>query len=262
MEESYSTQRLLELRKFTRAIADLLRTQMREYLSTLAPLFRPRNVLGNYAEGGAYEASRTGEKAFKELQESYQTIEQSKLYRLPSEFKTPLEVINTQLEMTPVEYTHVATSRSGNENKTVIVTSPLKWSLTYGGFGPGHFREILNSGNRASDDLQQFVLHYLMMHSVVTKQAGVCRIMEALHFPVNIEYSREFGDLPLTYVSASISTVRPPDEVLIESTEVSGMNAFKEIVQLENDKRLTDTLKEQPLASTNSHHVRTSCVTS
>src|SRR5438046_1302144 len=92
MEESYSTQRLLELRKFTRAIADLLRTQMREYLSTLAPLFRPRNVLGNYAEGGAYEASRTGEKAFKELQELYQIVAQSKLYRLPLELKTPLEV--------------------------------------------------------------------------------------------------------------------------------------------------------------------------
>ena len=101
MGESYSTQRLLELRKFTRAIVDLLRRQMREYLSTLAPLFRPRNVLGDYAEGGAYEASRIGEKAFKELQELYQTIAQSKLYRLPSEFKTPVEVINTQLEMTP-----------------------------------------------------------------------------------------------------------------------------------------------------------------
>src|SRR5437660_7910335 len=108
MAEAYSTQRLLTRRKLTRAIADLLRKQMREYLSTLAPLFRTRNVLGNYAEGGAYEASRTGEKAFKELQELYQTIAQSKLYRLPSEFKTPLEVINPQLEMTPFECTHVA----------------------------------------------------------------------------------------------------------------------------------------------------------
>src|SRR5437773_11465612 len=99
MEESYSTQRLLELRKFTRAIADLLRTQMREYLSTLAPLFRPRNVLGNYAEGGAYEALRTGEKASKDLQELYQTIADSKSYLLPSEFNSPLDVINTVLKM-------------------------------------------------------------------------------------------------------------------------------------------------------------------
>src|SRR5205823_12704878 len=122
MAEAYSTQRLLELRKCTRAIADLLRTQMREYLSTLAPLFRPRNVLGNYAEGGAYEASRTGEKAYEELQELYQIIAQSKLYRLTLELKTPLEVVNPQWEMTPVEYTHVAAS--GNEQKWTTITSP------------------------------------------------------------------------------------------------------------------------------------------
>jgi hypothetical protein len=244
--EDYSTQGLLSLRKLTRAIADLLRNQMREYLSTLAPLFRPRAVLGNYAEGGTYEASRTGEKAFKELQDLYQKLAQAEAYHLPSELKTPLEVISTQLEMTPVEYTHVATS--GNDKKTVRVTSPLKWSLTYAGFSPGRLREVLNSNDRTTDELQQFVLHYLMMHSVVTKQTGVARIMEALHFPLSVEYSDEFGGVPLTFVSASISTVRPPDQVIIESTEVSGMNAFEELVQVEDVAKLDDPLKEQLLA--------------
>jgi hypothetical protein len=255
MDESYSTRHLLELRKSTRAIADLLRYQMREYLSTLAPLFRPRSVLGNYAEGGAYEASITGEKSFKELQELYQKIATSKLYSLPSEFKTPMEVINTQLEMTPVEYTHVATS--GNDRKTVVVTSPLKWALTYVGFGPGRLRQVLNNANRTSDDLQQLVLHHLMMHSVVTKQPGLSRIMEALRFPLSSEYSPEFGDLPLTFVTSTISTVRPPDQVLVESTEVSGMNAFEELAQLEGIEKLRDGLKEQLLGIAKSYREAT-----
>jgi hypothetical protein len=251
MEEPYSTQRLLALRKSTRAIADILRSQMKEYLSTLAPLFRPRNVLGNYAEGGAYEATRTGEKAFKELQEVYQTIAKSKLYRLPTDLKTPLEVINPQLEMTPVEYTHVATS--GGESKTVLVTSPFKWVLTYGGFGPARFREVLHSKDRTTDVLQQFVLHYLMMHTVVNKQPGLSYIMEALHFPLSIERSEEFGDLPVTYVTSSISTLRPPDEVMMESTEVSGMNAFEEIVQIDDVTKLRDPLREKLLEISRSH---------
>ncbi|HAF13953.1 MAG TPA: hypothetical protein DHU55_02330 [Blastocatellia bacterium] len=250
MEELYNTEHLLALRKSTRAIADLLRNQMKVYLSTLAPLFRPRNVLGNYAQGGTYEASRTGEKPFKELQELYQSIAQSKLYQLPSELKTPLEVINTQLEMTPVEYMYVA--NSGGDNKSIVVTSPLKWALTYRGFGPGRFREVIDSADRSTDQLQQFVLHYLMMHSVVAKQPGLSRILEDLHFPVNVEYSPEFGDLPLTYVASSISTIRPPDEVLVESTEVSGTNAFEEIVQLEDIPKLRDPLKEQLLEITKS----------
>ena len=251
MEESFSTQRLLALRKVTRAMSELLRGQMKDYLSTLSPLFRPRHVLGNYVGSGAYEASRTGEKAFRELQELYQTIATSKIYRLHTELKTPLEVINPQLEMTPVEYTHLATS--GSESKTVVISQPLKWVLTYGGFGPGRLQELINSEHRTSDQLQQFVLHYLMMHTVVTRQPGLLKIMGALHFPLTIERSEPFGDLPIIYITSSISTVRPPDDLLVESTEVSGMNTFEEVVQLEDVVKIRDPLKEQLLEITSSH---------
>jgi len=248
MEQEYSTQRLLALRKATRSIADLLRSEMKEYLSTLAPLFSPRSVLGNYAERGTYEAASIGEKAFRELQELYQKIAQSKQYQLPSELKTPLEVINTQLEMTPVEYAHVVANDGAS--KSITVTSPLKWALTYRGFGLSRFREILQHRDRTSDEVQQFVLHYLMMNTVVTKQPGLARILEGLHFPLSVEYLTEFGEVPLTYISSSISTVRPPDGVLLESSEVSGMDAFEEIVQLEDIPRLRDHLKEQLLEIT------------
>jgi hypothetical protein len=246
MEESFSTERLLTLRKLTRSVSDLMRSQMKEYLSTLAPLFRPRHVLGNYAGGGAYESSRTGEKAFKDLQELYQTIAQSKIYRLSTELKTPLEVINPQLEMTPVEYNHLATNDRG-DSKSVTITSPLKWVLTYAGFGPARLRELIGSPHRTSDQLQQFVLHYLMMHTIVSKQPGLSHIMENLHFPLSIERLAAYGDLPITYIGSSISTLRPPDALLIESTEISGMNAFEEVVQLEDLSKLRDPLKEQLL---------------
>lgn len=248
MEEHYNTQHLLALRKSTRAIADLLRSQMKEYVSSLAPLFHPRNVLGSYVEGGSYETSRTGEKAFKDLQVLYAKIARSKIYSLPPELKTPLEIINTQLEMTPVEYEHMA--KSGGAQKAISITSPLKWALTYKGFGPGRLREVLKTSDRKTDELQQFVLHYLMIHAVVSKQSGLSRILDALHFPLTIEYADDFGELPLTYIAASISTVRPPDEVLVESTDVSGMDAFEELVQMQDIAKLRDPLKEELLEIT------------
>lgn len=243
MEERYTTEHLLSLRKVTRAIADLLRGQMKEYLSTLAPLFHPRVVLSSYVEGPAYDAARTGEKAFKELQEAYQAIAKSRLYHLPAEFKTPLEVINPKLEMTPVEYTHLV---KGTDNtKSVTVTSPLKWALTYAGFGPARLRSLLKESRRTSDELQQFVLHYLMMHSVVTKQPGLSSMLEALRFPLISEQSEEFGVLPLTYISSTISTVRLPDAVIAESTEISGMDAVEEVVNTADIAKLRDPLKER-----------------
>jgi hypothetical protein len=245
MEEHYTTERLLTLRKLTRATADLLRAQMKEYLSTLAPLFRPKMVFGNYVEGESYESSRLGEKAYTELRELYENIAQSRQYNLPRELKTPLEVISSQLEMTPVEYKHTASSEK--QNKTVLVTSPLKWALSYAGFSPTRLRALLADRSRKGDDLQQCLLHSLMMHSVITKQTGLNQILEALHFPLSVERSAEFGDLPICYISSSISTIRLPDAVIIESTEISGMDAFEEVVNVADVARLRDPLKERLL---------------
>jgi hypothetical protein len=47
-----SIQSLLVLRKLTRAIADVVRAQMTEYLSTLTPLLKPSALLGDYIQGG------------------------------------------------------------------------------------------------------------------------------------------------------------------------------------------------------------------
>jgi hypothetical protein len=248
--ERYDTARLLALRKLTRAMADLLRSQMKEFLSTLAPLFHPKGVLSTYVEGSAFDVGRTGEKAFKELQEQYQLIAKSRLYNLPLEFKTPLEVINPQLEMTPVVYTHVVTS--GDRSKPITVTSPLKWALNFGGFGPSRLKALLEA-KRSNDDLQQLVLHYLMMNTVISKQSGIRHMLEALHFPLVTEKMDEFGDLPLTFICSSISTTLLPDDVISESTEISGMDAFEEIVNIEDVEKLRDPLKQQLTELLKSH---------
>lgn len=243
MEERYSTERLLALRKLTRAIADLLRGQLKDHISTLAPLLHPKNVLGNYVGGQTYEVSKPGEKAFNELRERYQAIVQSRRFNLPADFKSPLEVINPQLEMTPVEYEYAATG--GGHSKTVRITSPLKWALSYAGFSPPKLAAIVKDHRSGSDDLQQLVLHSLMMATVVSRQTGICQILEALHFPLSIDSPEALGDLPVCYIASSVSTKRPPDDVIIESTEISGMDVFEEIVNIEDVARLRDPLKEK-----------------
>lgn len=243
MEERNSTERLLVLRKLTRAIADLLRGQLKDHISTLAPLMHPKSVLGNYVGSQAYEVSRTGEKAFNELRERYQALVQSRDFNLPPDFKSPLEVINPKLEMTPVEYDYVATG--DGQSKTVRITSPFKWALSYAGFAPARLSALLADRRSSGDDLQQFVLHSLMMASVVSRQTGISQILETLHFPVSVDTSEKSGHLPVCYICSSISTQRPPDNVIIESTEISGMDVFEEIVNIEDVPRLRDPLKEK-----------------
>lgn len=247
----YTTERLLALRKLTRAVSDFLRSQMKEYLGTLAPLLRPQVVLGGYTHGSIKDPVKGADQAFKELQSLYESVASAKPFSLTQELKPPLDMVSSALDMSVMEYSYSA--KTERENKTVIISSPLKWALTYTGFSPARLTDLLSSRARDANELQSFLIHYLVMHIVVSKQAGIRNMFGALHFPIATAHSPEFGELPITTISSSISTVRPPDSVIVESTEVSGTEAFEEIVDIEDIARMRDPLKERLAELLKSH---------
>jgi hypothetical protein len=244
MAEDFSTQRLLALRKLTRAMADLLRGQAKEYLATMGPLFRPRGILGGYTEANPRETVPGAEKAFKELQTLHETIAGSKLFGLPKELNPPIELTSSTLEITPLEYAHSA-QIEGGAAKNVAVTAPLRWVLGYTGFMPRRFKELLAERNRNTAQVQEFLLHFLVLQIVIARQPGLKKIFDALHLPLSTGKLPEFGDLPIAFLSGPVGTVRPPDNVIIESTELSGTDAFEEVVSLEDVAKLRNPFKDQ-----------------
>ena len=251
MGEHDSTQKLLALRKLTRAIADPLREQLKEYVSTLAPQLRPTSVFGEYVQGSTKVAVKGADRAFKDLQDLYQSIAGTKPFSLSKELKAPFEILSSVPELTPVEYSYAA--RGDKETKTITITSPLKWALTYSGFAPARLRTMMANRERDFNDLPSFLLHYLVMHLVMTKQQGITNILEALQFPLILDRSPEFGNLPMTCITSTVSTLRPPDEVVIQSTEISGMDVFEEVVKVEDIVRMRNPLKERLLDVIKSH---------
>ncbi|HXN45911.1 MAG TPA: hypothetical protein VN893_04680 [Bryobacteraceae bacterium] len=232
-EETYSLQRLLVLRKITRAVSDTLRGQIRDTLGTLNSLLRPRAAFGDPGHG-------TGtERAFNDLVSLYQTIAAAKPFLLTQEISRPVEIASTTLELLPVEYSYEA------GGKTVVVTSPLRWVVTYSGFSPTRLKELLGSRTPPERELFQFAVQYAAVSILFGPRGGVPKILEALRFPLTVGKLPEFGELPVTTVSAPISTVLPPDSVVVESTEFSGKDVFEEIVSLDEIPRLRDPLKEQ-----------------
>ena len=139
---------------------------------------------------------------------------------------------------------HVA--RLGPDHKQVVITSPLKWVLSYTGYGVEPLRRLLSDPNRPRSEVKQFIVHPLLMH-VVTSQPGLAKIFESLHFPIRVERFPDLGELPITIVTASIATLRPPDAVIIESTEIAGRDAFEEVLDLDGLGRMRSPLQEQLL---------------
>src|SRR5438128_4495538 len=133
MAEEFTTQRLLALRKLTRGMADLLRGQAKDYLTTLGPLFRPRSILGGYTESNPRETVPGAERAFKELQGLHESVAGGKPFGLPKELNPPIELTSSTLEMTPFEYAH---STQGAAANAVAVTGPSRWVLNYTGSNP------------------------------------------------------------------------------------------------------------------------------
>jgi hypothetical protein len=236
-----SIQSLLVLRKLTRAITDAVRVQMTEYLKTLTPLLRPKAVLGEYVQGGPKEPSRKADKAFGDLQTLYAAVAVGKPYNLARELSPPLSFTTLGLEITPLDYYHVA--QSGAESRKIKVRCPLTWVLTSTDFPHTRLQEVLDAKARSVEELQRFVLHYLVLHLAATSEPGLMQVFEALHFPLTTTKSREFGELPITRIGIGISTARPSDALMIESAELTGMDAFEEVVKVEDIARLENPLK-------------------
>lgn len=253
MAEVLSTQKLLELRRVTRNVADLLRGELKQGLMTLMPLFQPRTLLGHYVQGAGKEPARGGDRVFKDLVGAYEAVSGTKPFSLPRDLKPPLPIDSNALEFVPFEYAHTVKGRKAS--KTVTVTSPLRWVLSYAGFGPDRLREVLASGDTSGATIQEHVLHQLVLH-VAFQQKGVSALFEALRFPTSTEHFPDLGGLPISVVSAAVPTVRPPDETIIESTEISGSDAFEEIVDVAAVRELSDPMREKLLAALDARETR------
>jgi hypothetical protein len=250
-DEGWSTKRLIVLRRATRAIADLLHGQLKEYLSALSPLFRPTIVLGEYVQGGAKEISAAALKAFQDLQTVYGTAAVAKPFGLTKDLKPPVEIVRSALDLTRMPYPY--TVKTSGETKTVMITPPLKWVLAYSDFSPGHLKQLLADPHRTDTEASRFVLHYAVLQVVTARQAGALQMLSTLHFDLSSLRMPEFGELPITCITSSVPTIRPPDEVIIESVEVSGQDAFEELVDVEAIANIQDPFKEQLIKLLKSH---------
>jgi hypothetical protein len=242
MSDRDSTQSLLALRKLTRAIADAVRTQISEHIATLAPLFRPNTVLGDHIVGGIKESTRRADQALKEVQALHETVAPARPFNLRRELTVPINFAAAGLEITPVDYVHAV--QSGSDVRRIMVRRPLTWILSYTGYAPTRLPELLDPRVRG-EELQRFIVSHLLLHAVVKNQRGLAQIFENLRLPLITTKTPELGDLPVTQIGIAVSTFRPSDAVVLESAELTGIDAFEEVVNVDDIGRLTDPLKDR-----------------
>ncbi len=247
MNQPQSISEMLTLRKLTRAVADHLSQRLRSHLATLAPLINPRNVFGLHLRSTTKQSVKGEAEAFEQLKKLYFPLAGSTPFNLRKDLESPIDIVNVLPEIVPVDYAYDI--QDGGQSKTITITSPLKWVLTFSGNGPKRLRDLLAQQKTiVGSDLQQCVLNYLVMHVTLQNRPGVVKLLEGLRFPVTTGKMEEFGDLPVTYIECPVTTIRPTNEVIIQSTEISGTPAFEEVVSPDAIAAIKDSFKEQLLA--------------
>ena len=224
---------------------------MLEHLAVLAPLLRPRMVLGDYIHGSTKEGAPRAEKAYKELHAVYTAVAPSRPFHLTDGLTSPLHFAGGGLDITPVDYPHVI--GTGDDARTIMVRSPFTWSLTYSGYAPTRLPELLAARTRASDALQQFVLSHLLLRVVIDNSPGLGSLFESLHFPLTTTTTAASGSLPITRIGLAVGTTLPPDDVILETAALTGMDAFEEVIVLDDLKALGDPFRDRLQALARQH---------
>jgi hypothetical protein len=239
-----SFQQLAVARRSTQAVSDFLEKQLLGYLDTLRSLLLPDRVLGKFA-GSKFEVPGA-EKALTELQENYRRLP-NKPFDFPKEFETDwLGEVGAKLDVQRWEYYREISTEFGK--RTILITSPTRWVLAY---GPGYsvsqaIRAFAQKQDRrGTDQLRQFVINTLVMQSLIARSGGLSSILAELRYDVTTGSHPAFSGLPAIVIQSQIPTFLPPEPIIAAATDLSGVDAFIELIDVESIRQLSDPFKQR-----------------
>ncbi len=235
-------QEFFKLRQITERITNALSKRLSTHLDILRPLFIPRRLLGTYVKSAVMEEVPRSEKAFADLQDLYATVCETP-FGLPKKLQPPLPPISNQLEMTPFQYPlHII----GSGDKTIHVTSPTRWILSYRSECPINRLKAMVSGAepRQPDEMRQALINHLTLVILLRHVPNLTQLLEDLRYQVEVRELKELGNLPVVVLKAPVQTFLPSDEFILQITQLSGIPAFQEIIDMEAIENISDSLKE------------------
>lgn len=240
-------QRLLDLRRITQAISRSFETGLKAHLSTLAPLFSPLPLFGEYVRGGVRSSGLEAEKAYSDLRDRYQRIAVQPPFSLNMRPNGQLDLFAATPVLTPIEYSYTAHA-DDDAASPISITSPLKWALSYPETEPKRLRALV-AGDRSQvkEELSHALLQCLALSILVERRPGLVRLFEALRYPLSSVTLEGLGSLPILMISASIDTRLPADDIIVQNTQLSGIPSFEEIVDVDDLRRMSDPLRDRLL---------------
>ena len=246
--------KLLSLHGLTRDVAQVCLKQLKGHVETMAPLFRPRRLLGDYMEGAGKETVPGAERNLAELQELYRKVA-LKPFDLRPELKAPLESVATQCQFHEWEYSYAAKTAKGWEQ--IRVTAPLTWIVTFSSpYSLSTLTDVVaGKSARDTEAVRAFVLNACLMSELFRKFPALVDLFAGLRYKVEVRRSPQLGDLPLVTISAPFSTAKPADDLVVMAAGLAGGASFAEVLDVASVQELSDPLRDAALKILAGHNL-------
>jgi hypothetical protein len=239
-------QEFLKLRQAADRIYDALTKRLQGHLEVLKALFLPRKLLGTYIKSAFSEEVAGAEKVFAILRERYARIAEDP-FKLPRKLQPPLPPMSNQMDVIPFQYP-LYFEDSGD--KAVTVTSPTSWILFYRSDCPISRLKAMLAGAESPqpEDMRRSLLDHMIPVIFLERFPALKQLLEDLRYQVETRELSDLGQLPVVVIKAPLKTFLPADDFILQVTQLSGVPAFQEIIDLDALEKLSDPLKESLLA--------------
>lgn len=246
--KNLDSQEFLKLRQTTDTISKILKKRLKDHLSVLKPLFIPHKLLGTYIKSASQQEIHGSDKAFAKLQEKYGAICETP-FGLPKKLQAPLPSISNQIESTPYQYTLPLT---GNDDHSITITSPTRFILSYQSECPiNRLRGMLaGTEGRQTDDMRQSLINHITMVLFLEQFPSLTQLLQDLRYTLEVKNLAGLGNLPVVILTAPLPTFLPPDTFITEITQLSGIPAFQEIIDIDALNNIPDPLTDALVAAT------------
>jgi len=242
--KTLSFEQLALARKRTQAVSDFLEKQLTGYLDTLQSLLLPERLLGKLA--GSRSELPGLDKGLAEIQEHYKRFV-GKPFDLPKDFEVDwLHEVGARLDLHHWEYSRDVTTESGK--RPIQITSPTRWLLTY---GPAYTvsQAVQAFGRRQDrrglDQLRQFIVNALVMQALLARSTGLATMLADLRYDISTQPHTGLNGLPVTMIQSRVPAFLPPDAIIAAATELSGVPAFNELIDVDAARELPDPLRQR-----------------
>jgi len=242
IRKDLDNEEFIQLRRNTEKIAEILFKRLKGHLNILKPLFNPVKLLGAYLKSANMDDVPGSDKAFAKLQEQYAAICE-KPFGLPKKLQTPLAPISKQLTAVPFKYTLFM---GGNKDKATSIVAATRWVLSFQSECPYNRLKAMVTGEetRQADDLKQALVEHLTIANLIENSKELIQLLSDLRYEMEILKLEDLGGLPVVILKAPIKSFLPSNEFMLNVTQLSGIPAFQELVDLNALENMPDPLKE------------------